>query len=83
MFSFAGDTILDPFSGTGSTNLAALMAGRNSIGNEIEDSYLRIAERRLAEAMRQRRFKGAINATMKVDQATKRGSMKAESIVLP
>jgi DNA modification methylase len=42
MFSFAGDTILDPFAGTGSANLAALASGRNSIGNEIEASYLKL-----------------------------------------
>jgi modification methylase len=83
MFSFAGDIVLDPFAGTGSTNLAALATGRNSIGNDIEESYLKIAERRLAETIRQRRSKGAINATMKVDHATKRSSMKAESLVLP
>lgn len=43
MFSFAGDTILDPFLGTGSTTLAAIRAGRNSIGNEIEPKYLKVA----------------------------------------
>jgi len=30
LFSFAGDTVLDPFAGTGSTSQAAIMAGRNS-----------------------------------------------------
>lgn len=51
MFSFAGDTILDPFVGTGSTSIAALRAGRNSIGNEIEPKYLSIAREKLtAEA---------------------------------
>jgi modification methylase len=83
MFSFAGDTIFDPFAGSGSTNLAALTAGRNSVGNEIENSYLKIAERRLSEVMKERRFTGATNAAMKVDKAAKRASMKAESIVLP
>jgi site-specific DNA-methyltransferase (adenine-specific) len=35
MFSFAGDTVLDPFAGTGSTAVAAIAAGRNSISIEI------------------------------------------------
>lgn len=39
MFSFVSDTILDPFSGTGTTSLAAARAGRNSIGIEVEESY--------------------------------------------
>jgi DNA modification methylase len=47
MFSFVGDTILDPFTGTGTTNLAAIMAGRNSIGIDIDKEYLKIAKKRL------------------------------------
>jgi DNA modification methylase len=47
MFSFAGDVVLDPFAGTGTTNLAALETERNSIGVEIEPKYLSMIERRL------------------------------------
>lgn len=36
MFSFVGDTILDPFMGTGTTVIAAEKWGRNSIGVEVE-----------------------------------------------
>jgi len=39
MFSFVGDTVLDPFMGTGTTNLAAARWGRNSIGVEIDPHY--------------------------------------------
>ena len=46
MFSFAGDTILDPFLGTGTTCIAAIRSGRNSIGVEIEEHYLKAAARR-------------------------------------
>jgi DNA modification methylase len=49
MFSFAGDVVLDPFAGTGTTNLAALETGRNSIGVEIEPKYLSMIERRLSQ----------------------------------
>lgn len=62
MFSFAGDTVLDPFSGTGSTSLAALRAGRNSIGNELEPSYMRIALKRLDEEANRSRSNGALKA---------------------
>src|SRR5205823_1035719 len=39
MFSFAGDTVLDPFWGTGTTTVAAARAGRNSVGVEIDKVY--------------------------------------------
>jgi len=52
MFSFVSDTILDPFSGTGTTSLAAARAGRNSIGIEVEESYHQLSLRRLEQAVR-------------------------------
>lgn len=55
LFSFAGDTVLDPFLGTGSTSLAALATGRNSIGNEIEPKYLEMAVERIRAAAAQTR----------------------------
>jgi site-specific DNA-methyltransferase (adenine-specific) len=67
MFSFAGDTILDPFCGTGSTTLAAMMSGRNSIGNEIEPAYLDMAQRRVDDASRQRRMIGPEIAEVVID----------------
>jgi len=51
MFSFVGDTVLDPFSGTGTTSLAAVRSGRNSIGIEIEPAYHRLAIQRLTKAV--------------------------------
>lgn len=50
MFSFAGDTVLDPFMGTGTTNVAASRWGRNSIGIEVDLQYFKSAHKRLAEA---------------------------------
>ncbi|MBI4081651.1 MAG: site-specific DNA-methyltransferase [Candidatus Lambdaproteobacteria bacterium] len=47
MFSFVGDTVLDPFMGTGTTNLAAANWGRNSIGVEIDPHYFVIATKRI------------------------------------
>lgn len=47
MFSFAGDTVLDPFAGTGTTNVAAVRSGRNSIGIEVDPVYFRGALRRV------------------------------------
>lgn len=47
MFSFVGDTVVDPFAGTGSTALAAIETGRNSVSVEIEPEYMTLAEARL------------------------------------
>ncbi|MFM7058899.1 MAG: DNA methyltransferase [Planctomycetota bacterium] len=49
MFSFAVDTVLDPFSGTGTTTIAAIAAGRNSIGYEIDDHFIAMARRRICD----------------------------------
>lgn len=43
MFSFIGDTVLDPFCGSGTTMVAAMRTGRNSVGVEIEPEYCRQA----------------------------------------
>ena len=68
LFSFAGDTVLDPFVGTGTTNLAAAATGRNSIGNEIEPAYLKIAKQRIQLATATQRMFGATHATLHVAQ---------------
>ena len=47
MFSFTGDTVLDPFCGTGTTMLAALKHGRNSLGVELDTAYCKMAASRL------------------------------------
>lgn len=48
MFSFVGDTVLDPFTGTASTQIAARKWGRNSIGVEVEPTYCEMAQERLS-----------------------------------
>jgi len=50
MFSFVGDTVLDPFLGTGSTSIAAARWGRNSVGVEVDPHYLQMASGRLSDA---------------------------------
>lgn len=51
MFSFVGDTVLDPFLGTGTTTLAAARWGRNSIGVEVDPEYFALASRRVEDDM--------------------------------
>lgn len=50
MFSFVGDTVLDPFTGTATTNLAAARWGRNSVGVEVDEEYFEMAAERLISA---------------------------------
>ncbi len=47
IFSFVGDTVLDPFLGSGTTCVAALKLDRNSIGYEINEGYLETIRKRL------------------------------------
>jgi site-specific DNA-methyltransferase (adenine-specific) len=70
MFSFAGDTILDPFMGQGSTNVAAISAGRNSIGNEIEPSYVKLATVRVKKAASELRLFGPTRAYIWLDDSS-------------
>jgi len=50
MFSFVGDTVLDPFLGTGTTTVAAARWGRNSCGCEIDPHYFDFARDRIEQA---------------------------------
>ncbi len=54
--SASGDTILDPFMGSGTTGVACVQTGRNFIGVEIDPTYYAIAERRIHEAQMQPRL---------------------------
>ncbi len=47
MFSFVGDTVLDPFLGSGTTSLAARNLGRNSIGYEINPDFIDVIQGKL------------------------------------
>lgn len=68
MFSFAGDTVLDPFSGTCATAVAAFRAGRNSISNEIDPVYYRIGLENIDAATRERPLFGALQGRVIEDR---------------
>nr|WP_051677611.1 site-specific DNA-methyltransferase [Bradyrhizobium sp. URHD0069] len=67
MFSFAGDTVLDPFAGTGTTGLAAMAAGRNSICNEIEPKYFDMAQKLMKAAQKSPSAFGAPDISLEID----------------
>ena len=57
-WSNPGDTVLDPFMGSGTTGVACVKTKRDFIGIEIDPDYFAIAERRIAEAQKQPRLEG-------------------------
>lgn len=46
-----GDTVLDPFAGTGSSLIAALLHGRNALGSDTYPQYIEVANQRINEAV--------------------------------
>ena len=50
LYTFEGDVVLDPFVGSGQTAIAALRAGRRYVGYDTDESYVQLAERRIAAA---------------------------------
>lgn len=49
MFSFRGETVLDPFAGSATTSLAAKHLGRNSVGYEINKNFKNLIENKITE----------------------------------
>ncbi|CAN5744583.1 site-specific DNA-methyltransferase [soil metagenome] len=49
MFSYVGDTVVDPFAGTGTTTLAAIESNRHSISVELESKYVELIRKRLQQ----------------------------------
>lgn len=52
MYSIQGDTILDPFLGTGTTSLASASSARNSIGFEISEEFINSSRKRLQNSIK-------------------------------
>ncbi|HAV78280.1 MAG TPA: hypothetical protein DCX53_13105, partial [Anaerolineae bacterium] len=50
MFSYIGDTVLDPFMGSGTTLIAAGMLGRKGLGVDVDKGYCNLAKTRIENA---------------------------------
>ena len=73
MFSFAGDVVLDPFAGTCATAIAAFNAGRNSVSNEIDPTYIELGLSNLKVATSERPLFGAAQGNILIDWAASNG----------
>ena len=49
LFTFVDDVVLDPFMGSGTTAVAAIQTGRRYVGYEMDDDYVQLCEKRIAE----------------------------------
>lgn len=49
LYTYEGEVILDPFIGSGQTAIAAITTGRHYVGYDIEEEYVKLAERRIKE----------------------------------
>ena len=54
MYSYLGDTVLDPFVGSGQTTKVAIELGRNAVGYDTKQEYLDYARSRLEEPLKVR-----------------------------
>lgn len=55
MYSMYGDLVLDPFMGTGTTLKAAALFGRNSVGYEIDDSFVELSKKDILDSLNEYR----------------------------
>jgi site-specific DNA-methyltransferase (adenine-specific) len=56
LFSYVGDTVLDPFAGSGTTLLAAITHDRLAIGIEIEPAYCELSKQRILQYLNTRQL---------------------------
>ena len=52
-YTMPGDTVVDPYMGSGGTGVACVRTGRNFIGGEIDPTYFAIAQKRIEQAQSQ------------------------------
>ena len=78
-----GDVVLDPFFGTGTTGAVAKMLGRHYIGIEREETYLRVAEKRLHQVRRIEREALAVSASKRAEPRVAFGVLVERGLLRP
>ncbi len=73
MFTFVGETVLDPFLGSGTTVKVALDLNRNAIGYEINENFLDIIKKKIG-------INSLINFNMKIEIVKRKNSIDVEEI---
>ncbi len=71
LYTFKGDVVLDPFSGSGTTCLAALKDGRHFVGYDIEPEYVELANKRIKTYTNQQDIleqKSELKATIETEE---------------
>jgi len=63
LYTFEGDIILDPFMGSGSTAIAAIISNRKYVGYDILDEYCAVANERIEKCLQQRKQQKLMNDT--------------------
>ena len=61
LYTYRGDLVLDPFVGAGTTAVAAVRTGRHYVGYDLDESYVGLAETRVADVRRAMVEEGASN----------------------
>ncbi len=67
LYTFEDEIILDPFMGSGTSAVAALMLNRNFVGYDVSEDYVKIAERRINEVLDKRKQKALSEEVSKVN----------------
>ena len=78
MFSFANDTVLDPFLGSGTTSLAAKNNSRNSIGYEINEDFLPVIKQKLGIDQKTIFEESSFDITRQINESKDLNQMIAE-----
>ena len=79
LYTYAGDVVLDPFMGSGSTAVAAVEAGRRFVGYDLDGAYARLARRRVRQAKASAAVAAEESLAVAVDDAIDQSSLKSPS----